>query len=46
MRCHRGLVPERQKRMWEWYLLSRSATTVNDYIKFYKVNDLYPENDN
>jgi hypothetical protein len=33
LRCHRGLVLERQKRMWEWYLLSRSAMSLNEYIK-------------
>ena len=46
LRCHRGLVLERQMRMFEWYLLSRSATTVNEFIKSYNVNFLYPENDN
>jgi hypothetical protein len=45
-RCHRGLVLERQKRMWEWYLLSRSATAVNDFIKSLDFDTLYPQNDN
>jgi len=46
MRCHRGLVLERQKRMWEWYLLSRSAVPINEYIKSLDFDVLYPENDN
>ena len=46
MRCHRGLVLERQKRMWELYLLSRSATPINEYIKSLNFDDLCPQNDN
>ena len=32
LRCHRGISLEHQKRMFEWYLLSRSNTSVNDFI--------------
>ena len=46
MRCHRGLVLEHQKRMWEWYLLSRSPTPINEYIKTDCSRYLYPQNDN
>ena len=46
LRCHRGFVLERQKRMWEWYLLSRSATSVNEFILSLDFDQLYPENDN
>ena len=46
MRRHRGVSPEHQKRMWEWYLLSRSATPLNEYIKSLNFDVLYPENDN
>jgi len=45
-RCHRGLVLEHQMRMWEWYLLSRSATPINEYIKSLNFDELYPKNDN
>jgi len=45
-RCHRGLVLEHQKRMWEWYLLSRSITPVNAFIKSLNFDVLYPKNDN
>ena len=46
LRCHRGIVLERQKRMWEWYLLSRSATPINEFIKSLNLDELYPKNDN
>jgi len=32
LRCHRGISLEHQKRMFEWYLLKRSSTSVNDFI--------------
>ena len=44
--CHRGLSLECQKRMWEWYLLSRSITPINAYIKTVNFDDLCPQNDN
>ena len=32
--------------MWEWYLLSRSITPVNAFIKSLDFDVLYPKNDN
>jgi len=45
LRCHRGLPLERQKRMFEWYLLSRSATPVEEFIRTLNLDELYPKND-
>jgi hypothetical protein len=33
IRCHRGIKIQHQKRMLEWYLLKRSGTPINDFIK-------------
>jgi hypothetical protein len=46
LRCHRGLKLEPQKRMFEWYLLSRSNVSVNNFIKSLDFDVLYPKNDN
>jgi hypothetical protein len=46
LRCHRGLVLEHQKLMWEWYLLSRSATPLDEYFRTLDLDVLYPKNDN
>jgi len=46
LRCHRGLVLEHQMRMFEWYLLNRSATTVNDFISTLVFDILYPKSGN
>jgi hypothetical protein len=32
--------------MREWYLLSRLATPINEYIKSVNFDDLCPQNDN
>ena len=45
LRCHRGLKPESQKRMLEWYLLSRSNVSVIDFINSLDFDVLYPKND-
>ena len=37
-RCHRGISLEHEKRMWEWYLLSRSNLSINDFIKSLDLN--------
>jgi hypothetical protein len=46
LRCHRGLALDHQKRMWEWYLLSRSATPLDEFIRTLDLDMLYPKNDN
>jgi len=46
LRCHRGISSEHQKRMWEWYLLSRSATPIDGFIKTLNLDELYPNNGN
>jgi transposase-like protein len=33
VRCHRGLNIEKRKRICEWYLLSRSAENLDDFIR-------------
>ena len=33
LRCHRGISLEHQKKMFEWYLLTRSNIRINDFIK-------------
>jgi len=45
LRCHRGLPLEHQKRMFEWYLLSRSATTVEEFIRTLNLDELSTQND-
>ena len=46
LRCHRGISLEHQKRMLEWYLLSRSYVSVNDFVCALRFDGLYPKNDN
>jgi hypothetical protein len=46
LRCHRGIVLEHQKRMWEWYLLSRSVTPINEFIKSLNLGFPSTRNDN
>jgi sulfur relay (sulfurtransferase) DsrC/TusE family protein len=45
LRCHRGISLEHQKRMFEWYLLSRSNMSVNEFINALDLDELYPKND-
>jgi sulfur relay (sulfurtransferase) DsrC/TusE family protein len=44
LRCHRGISLEHQKRMFEWYLLSRSNTSLIDFINQLDLDELYPKN--
>ena len=44
LRCHRGISLERQKRMFEWYLLKRSNTPINSFINSIDFDFLYPKN--
>jgi len=46
LRCHRGISSEHQMRMFEWYLLSRSNTSINDFINSIDFDDPYPKNGN
>ena len=46
LRCHRGIASEHQKRMWEWYLLSRSATPIDGFIKTLNLDELSTRNGN
>jgi len=32
-RCHRGISVEHQKRIFDWYLLSRTREGIGDFIK-------------
>jgi hypothetical protein len=46
LRCHRGISLEHQKRMFEWYLLTRSGTSINSFINSLDFDYLYPKNGN
>jgi hypothetical protein len=46
LRCHRGISLEHQKRMLEWYLLTRSGTAINNFINSLDFDNLYPKNGN
>ena len=40
------LYMEHQKRMLEWYLLTRSGTSINNFINSLDFDNLYPKNGN